>query len=445
WRKTDYTMAYENGSVVMKGDQRKAAEKMADLFPDYRNIMLEMSAQMIEYSRALGSLSSDENSIFGKTGFDRIRAFAATGMAYIKHKEILKEMLHTPFPEFVDRYMPPCVERDRIANSAYRNMPTLFGTGFWYTWFEDYWYYIRGQQGLMDDIAKLFMDNGGSILYNQTVDQILTEKNNVRGVKTTDGNYYMADNVVYAGALKKLYTDMLDPAYLDPEMIAEIRDAGVSQPMAAVYLGVDMTNEELSKYLQTHHTLFFPNEPPPDFDNIKNENMHYGAFTEITWTSMRYPHLAPEKMNSLVLQSLTTYNWMDKWGTGGDDFSRPDRYKYLKKTAADHMIDNASRYIPGLKDRIVYQDSGTPMSTIRFTLNTEGASCGWDFELEKSYLKDKKVSITTPYKGLFTIGHFAFWPGGVTMAALSGVIAAMLIKHDLSFNILRKVKNMFRK
>ncbi len=445
WEPTDYTMGFQRGFVVMKGDQKKAVERLSELYPDKKQAMYDMFSRMIDYSGFMGTFSSDENSAFGKTGIDRLRAIGRTGKIFIQKRKEFKEMLETTLPQFIDRYMPPGEDRDKYANMAYRNMPVLLGTGFWYTWFEDYWYYKRGQQGMLDDIAKLFTDNGGVMHCRQTVDKVLTEKKKVKGVKTSDGNYYYADRVVFAGATKKLYTDLLDPEYLDPAFVEEIRKAKTSEPLVSVFLGVDMTHEELSKYLKTHHTLFIPDGPVPNYDDVTNEKFHDSAFVEITWTSMRCPNLAPEGKNSLVLQSFTNCDWMDRWGTGGDDFARPEKYKKLKEMVADQMIDTACKYVPGLRERIIYREAGTPMSTIRFTLNPNGASCGWCMEMEKSFLKDRKISMLTPYDGLYTIGHYALWPGGVPIAALSGVFAAGLIKHEVSFNALRKIYNLFKK
>ena len=138
-----------------------------------------------------------------------------------------------------------------------------------------------------------------------------------------------------------------------------------------------------------------------------------------------------------MLQTFTSYNWMDKWGAGGNDFKRPKKYKELKKMVADQMLETGSRYIPELKDRVVYQTLGSPLSTIRFTLNPEGASCGWSLAVGKSYLQDKFASLTTPIDRLYSIGHTAFWPGGVPLAALSGVVVAQMIKHERKLDLLR--------
>ena len=131
-------------------------------------------------------------------------------------------------------------------------------------------------------------------------------------------------------------------------------------------------------------------------------------------------------------------------GHRGDDFKRPKKYKELKKLVADQMLETACRYIPELKDRIVYQTLGSPLSTIRFTLNPQGASCGWSLAVDQSYLQDKFLSLTTPIDRLYSIGHTSFWPGGVPMAALSGAMVAQMIKHETKFDLMRAGGRFFK-
>ena len=160
---------------------------------------------------------------------------------------------------------------------------------------------------------------------------------------------------------------------------------------------------------------------------------------------MRSPGLAPPKENSLVLQTFTSYKWMDTWGTGGNDLARPRKYAQLKRMVADQMIETASRYVPGLKEGIEYQTLGSPLSTIRYTFNPEGASCGWSLELGKSFLKDTWVSLTTPIDNLYSIGHYTFWPGGVPMAALSGAYVAQMIKHGRGLQLVRDGRRLLKR
>ncbi len=443
WEFADYTLAYDRGSVVMK-DQNKALNELLDLFPEQREEMSRLYAEMIRCAKILGSISNDETSPLDKSGLARLRAIIDIGRAFVSNRDAMKEMMSTSLPDLYRRYLPPSDFRDRMTRVGYRNMPVAMGAGFWYTWFEDYWHYKQGLQALMNRLASNFVQQGGVLQCNQTVDRILTDAHGAAGVHTQDGYTYEAKSIVFAGTLQRLYTELIEPRLLDPDLISRIKTAPLSEPLVALYLGVDMLDEELSRYLRTHHTLYFPDGPAPDYDDTNNERMHETAFTEITWTSRHCKNLAPRNKNSLVLQTFTSYKWMDKWGAGGDDFKRPQRYKDLKRLVAQQMLETACRYIPVLKDRIVYQTLGSPLSTIRFTLNPEGASCGWSLALGQSYLQDKWLSLTTPVDRLYSIGHTAFWPGGVPMAALSGFLVAHMIQQEQKLLFLRNAVRLVR-
>lgn len=443
WEFADYTLVYDRGAVVMR-DQKKAMTELLDLFPEQRQEMSRLYDEMMRFANILGSISNDTASPIDKSGFARLRAIIDLGRALVLHRDALKEMMSTSLPDLYNRYLPPSEFRERMTRVGYRNMPVGMGAGFWYSWFEDYWHYRRGLQALMDLLADSFVRQGGVIHYNQTVDRILIERNQAAGVHTKDGYTYEAQCVIFAGTLQRLYTELIEPHLLDPDLIRRVKTSPLSEPLVALYLGVDMSDEELNRYLKTHHTLYFPDGPLPDYDDIQNENMHETAFTEITWTSRHCKDLAPRNKNSLVLQTFTSYNWMNKWGAGGDDFKRPQKYKELKSLVARQMLETACRYIPELKDRIVYQTLGSPLSTIRFTLNPEGASCGWSLALGQSYLQGKWVSFTTPIDRLYSIGHTTFWPGGVPMAALSGYLVAQMIQHEQKLLFLRSALRLLR-
>ncbi len=437
WDFADYTIAYEHGSVVMK-EQTRALNELLDLFPDMREELHQLYTHMIRCAGLLGSMSNDQISPIDKSGLARMRSLVDLGQTFLNNRKEMQEMMAVSIPELYSRYLPPSEFRDRMTKVGYRNMPVAMGAGFWFTWFEDYWYYKRGLQALMNEMARSFTAHGGEVRYNQTVDEILVDKNSAKGVKTKDGETYQAKWVVFAGATRQLYTEILDPQLVDPATVQEMKTAALSEPLTALYLGVDMSNEELSRYLKTHHTLFFPEGPVPDYDAYENKQMHEAAFTEINWTSMHNPELAPPGKNSLVLQTFSSYDWMDKWGTQGNDFARPAKYKQLKKMVADQMLETVSRHMPEIKDRIEYQTLGSPLSTIRFTLNPGGASCGWSLQQDKSYLNGKWLSMTTPVSNLYSIGHYSFGPGGVPMAALSEACVAQMIKHNRKFEALRR-------
>ena len=145
----------------------------------------------------------------------------------------------------------------------------------------------------------------------------------------------------------------------------------------------------------------------------------------ISATSLHQPDLAPEGKSSIVVQVFTPYHWLNGWGTGSEDpFVRNAAYKKLKKKVLNDIIKETEYVIPGLSQKIIYKELGTPRSLARWTLNAEGSPQGWSYDIYRSHRAYKFARFRTPFTNLFNAGHYAIWPGGVIFSALSARIVA---------------------
>jgi phytoene dehydrogenase-like protein len=67
-------------------------------------------------------------------------------------------------------------------------------------------------------------------------------------------------------------------------------------------------------------------------------------------------------------------------------------------------------------------------------MNSGGASAGWTYSLPDLPIAGKFgfTSFRTPVRKLYTIGHYAFWPGGVPNSAVSGkIVAGFILKNPI--------------
>jgi phytoene dehydrogenase-like protein len=134
-----------------------------------------------------------------------------------------------------------------------------------------------------------------------------------------------------------------------------------------------------------------------------------------------------------VLQAFTRHDWQGGWATGlagdpareGRAAPRPAAYRALKRRVADDLLGVFEQLVPGVRERVVYQDVGAPPSTVRFTRNAFGGSCGYALEWRGFPLALPLGNAGTPLENLHAAGHFTVWPGAVPTAALSGRIAAL--------------------
>ncbi|MPM91234.1 hypothetical protein SDC9_138361 [bioreactor metagenome] len=290
--------------------------------------------------------------------------------------------------------------------------------------FSDYWTVKDGMQSWADILAENFRKLNGDLKLKSYVEKIITKNGAAVGV-SCQNSIYEADYVISAGDYKKTLIKLLDDQSLIPQ---ELRDnvsrAAVSEAFFTVYLGLDMSNAELSKYMKAPHV--FPLEVKPGYDIYNSEDREFFSktATSLYSPSMVNPQHAPEGKSSLMLQTVVPYHWMNNWG-GGDK----EAYKQLKNKAMNTMIDNASKYIPGLKDYIEFKDAATPLTYERYTHNTDGASSAWSWNPNKKFHKDyMSVNIDTPVKNLYIGSCWAMQIGGVPGALAAAYQCVKKIK-----------------
>ncbi|MDF9408872.1 MAG: Phytoene desaturase (neurosporene-forming) [Pelotomaculum sp. PtaB.Bin013] len=306
---------------------------------------------------------------------------------------------------------------------GYPDMPAMFGSGL-SAMFTDYWTVKDGMQSWANILAENFKKLAGDLKLNSYVDKIITKNGAAVGVSCKN-TFYDADYVISASDYKKTLLKLLDDKSLIPQALQDNIDrAAVSEAFFTVYLGLNMSNEELGKYMKVPHV--FPLEVKPGYDIYNSEDGEFFSKTSASLysPSMVNPKHAPRGKSSLMLQTIVPYHWMNNWG-GGDK----EVYGQLKKKAMDAMIDSASRLIPGLKECIEYKDAATPLTYERFTHNTDGASSAWSWNPKKKFYKNiMSVNIETPVKNLYIGSCWAMQIGGVPGALAAAYQCAQRIK-----------------
>jgi phytoene dehydrogenase-like protein len=137
----------------------------------------------------------------------------------------------------------------------------------------------------------------------------------------------------------------------------------------------------MKQHLQTHHMIYHPN---PDIilpSRTSEREVHQKMWMELSSPSVENPALSPPGKSSLVLQTFSHAEWQDHWNNRGESRERTPEYRELKKAVGLELAKNAEAVIPGLTEKIEYMDVGTPLSSIRFTMNSGGASAGWTYSL----------------------------------------------------------------
>jgi len=327
--------------------------------------------------------------------------------------------------EFASKYFEKDSKLFKLfSRFGYPDMPAMFLGGAISGIFSDYWTVKGGMQSWADILAENFRKQGGDLQLNSYVDKIITKNGAAVGVSCKN-NVYDADYVISAGDYKKTLMKLLDDKSLIPqELQDDIDKAAVSEGFFTVYLGLNMSNEELGKYIKVPHVFTFDNKPGYDIYNSEDREFFSKTSVSLYSPSMVNPKHAPEGKSLLMLQSIVPYHWMNNWG-GGDK----DVYKQLKEKAMEAMIISATGLIPNLKEYIAYRDAATPLTYERFTHNTAGASSAWSWNPKKKFYKNTmSVNIKTPVKNLYIGSCWAMQIGGVPGALAAACQCAKNIK-----------------
>ncbi len=325
------------------------------------------------------------------------------------------------------------VMRNWFSSYGYSHMPFHLFAGFWHFWVDDYWYPSGGIQSLMNNMLKKMEEYGGEARFKTSVKKILVENGEIAGVLTDNDEKIEAGYVVYTGDYKKLVSDILGEQYFKPAFVDKVNRANVTESFVAAYLGLDIPTEELKTIMKAHHVVTFPG-----FDFvIPKENsdidVHSRASIELSAPSFADSSLAPEGKSSLVLQTFTNARWQNYWHNNGFDHNRTPEYKELKKLVGMQLVKGAESIIPNLSSRIDFMDVSSPLTIKRFTRNTDGATAGWSHDQSKEAIVGKYgyFKFRSQVKGLYTAGHYSFWPGGIPSVISSGKFAAnFILKKD---------------
>lgn len=291
------------------------------------------------------------------------------------------------------------------------------------TLFEDYWTVKEGMQAWADALAAKFAERGGRLFLKSPVKTIITNNNKAVGVQVDD-TVFNADWVISASDYKRTFTELLDDKLLlNKKLTDRLMKAEMSEGFFTVYLGLNMTNEELKRHMKTHYVVSFEEQYCTDKHEMRDEDFFSRSMMSLYSPSLLSPDHAPAGKSSLMILAMAPRRWMGNWGGG-----EPERYRYLKEKAALQLIKKAERIIPGLTGSIAFQDAATPLTYERFTSNSEGATCAWSWNPKsRFYTRSTGIFVETPINNLLIGSAWAMQRGGVPGAVFAAYMCSKKI------------------
>ena len=334
---------------------------------------------------------------------------------------------------------------DIIAQHFFKKTPTSFALGYFYA-YTDYKYPRGGTGELPKAIVQKIIEWGGEI---HTGTEIVEVNPSEKTVSDKDGNTYSFDSLIWSADLKTLYR-ILTITDLEEDVTREILDQKElilskrgCESVYTIFIGADMPIEEFRSVSHGHffHTPLktglgelHKSELDSLIENFETKSKEeilqwldkYLQLTtyEISIPAFRNPELAPDGKTGLAISALFEYDLIKK-------VKDANWYDEFKTEIENRILEVLSKSIyPGLKDKVLFQSSSTPLSIESVSGSSEGAIVGWSYESSvpvENELRKMGGSVNTPIPNVYQSGQWAYSPAGLPTAILTGWHAAQKI------------------
>ena len=283
-------------------------------------------------------------------------------------------------------------------------------------------FYPKGGMGRISEaMANSLLRFDGEIRLKTEADQILIKDGKIEGILTRDGKIFQAP-VVISNINPNLLAGMLPHEYQKP-FVKRRRRFGYSLSCFILYIATDLDlkggNLPYFTYLRSlsdleeEDRMFRRGEVP------KNPTMI------ISIPTLLDPSLAPTGQHLLKVLVTVPYHYRGGWGK-----ENPEKYHQIKEEFLQKVIQQLeSKFIPGLRDHLLFCEAATPLTLERYTGNELGAMYG--LASTPQQIGNLRPSHRTPIPGLFQAGHYTRPSHGIVGASLSGLFAARAILKQL--------------
>jgi phytoene dehydrogenase-like protein len=290
--------------------------------------------------------------------------------------------------------------QDIIVNLFLADMTTLFSMlMLGYLFHEQLGMVEGGSLRFVLPIEKKFKKLGGRIMYNATVDKILTKDAAAVGIKLADGSVHKSDIVISAADLHSTLFDMLEGKYMNKRFERMFKDWKMFSPLMLVSFGV---KGEIKRYPPVN--VFFLKEP----FKIGNTVVDRLLVRDYGYDKV----MNPGDKTVIQAEIETEYDyWMDLR-------KNEEAYYKEKDVVAHKVLDKLEYFYPGIKAKVEMMDVATPYTFLRYTRNYRGAFEGWFMTGET--LKKPVPKTLEGLKNFYLTGQWVEPGGGVPTAVASG-------------------------
>jgi phytoene dehydrogenase-like protein len=262
-------------------------------------------------------------------------------------------------------------------------------------YFDGGWYPKGGAAALPRALIRALRKAGGEIHVKTPVDKILVENRRAIGVRLHDGTEVRARHVVSNADPHVTFGKLIDREQLSAATRLRLRHIEYSVSALSLFAAVDMDLRAAG--LDSGNYWLYQGD---DVDGTYRRGLTDWPATGrrdldgqfLTITTLKDPSKRYRGHHTLESFGFVGYDAFRRWAKTRMG-ERPNDYGALKEELTTAMLRGLERAVPGISERVVFSELGTPLTNVHYVAATQGNLYG-----------------TT--KSRFQVGPFGFQIGG---------------------------------
>ncbi|MBN4071133.1 NAD(P)/FAD-dependent oxidoreductase [Crocinitomix catalasitica] len=297
-------------------------------------------------------------------------------------------------------------------------------------------YPVGGAARIHEGMIEEIVNNGGTVFVRAEVEEILVNKNKVKGVKI-NGLEIPCCNVISNVGIRTTFERLVSRRHLNSRQLS-FQKIKPSHAHFCLYVGLNKSDLQLD--LPRHNVWYYDGD---DMDEVLKKILSREEkelrFAYISFPSAKDPDWVQNHGETATLQAvgISSMEWFKDFEET-EWMDRGQAYEEIKADFEDRMLAILYKLFPQLKGSVAVTEVSSPLSTKHFTNHLSGEIYGLAHSPERYSLKclEPKSGI----KGLYMCGQ------DITTVGFGGAVASGLIcaTHLLKFSMYRQFKSMGR-
>jgi phytoene dehydrogenase-like protein len=283
--------------------------------------------------------------------------------------------------------------------------------------------FVRGGIGkLAEALAAAARQHGAVIRSGVAVEKVVTKSGAATGIVLANGEQIEAATVISSADAKRTFLKLVEPTYLDPHFLLQVRNIRARGTVAKVNLALDaLPKFKGASYYNAAATLGGVIHIGPTLDYLERaaDAAKYGHFSEKPFLEIVIPTIADPSLAPAGKHVMSVWMQFSPYHLRGASWNDQ------RNALGDAVVNLIEEYAPDFKNSILHRQVLTPLDLEQTYALTGGHPDHAELGLDQIFFMRPVpgwARYHTPIKNLFLCGSGTHPGGGVT--GLPGYYAA---------------------